>query len=76
LREINDWVVKFQLRTVPGVTDILSMGGHVLQFQIRVDPRALQKYGIGLEDMVAAVRENNRNAGGQFLVLGSRRNIW
>jgi len=75
LREINDWVVKFQLRTVPGVTDILSMGGHVLQFQIRVDPRALQKYGIGLEDMVAAVRENNRNAGGQFLVLGSEEHL-
>ena len=52
LREINDWVVKFQLRTVPGVTDILSMGGYVLQFQIRVDPHALRKYGIGLEDMV------------------------
>ncbi|MCG6880592.1 MAG: CusA/CzcA family heavy metal efflux RND transporter [Deltaproteobacteria bacterium] len=75
LREINDWVVKFQLRTVPGVTDILSMGGHVLQFQIQVDPRALQKYGIGLEDMVAAVRENNRNAGGQFLVLGSEEHL-
>ncbi len=75
LREINDWVVKFQLRTVPGVTDILSMGGHVLQFQIRVDPRALQKYGIGLEAMVEAVRENNRNAGGQFLVLGSEEHL-
>ncbi len=75
LREINDWVVKFQLRTVPGVTDILSMGGHVLQFQIRVDPRALQKYGIGLEDIVAAVRENNQNAGGQFLVLGAEEHL-
>ena len=75
LREINDWVVKFQLRTVPGVTDILSMGGHVLQFQIRVDPYALRKYGIGLEDLVAAVRENNRNAGGQFLVLGAEEHL-
>ena len=35
LREINDWVVKFQLQTVPGVTDILSIGGHVLQYQVR-----------------------------------------
>ena len=75
LREINDWVVKFQLRTVPGVTDILSMGGHVLQFQIRVDPYALRKYDIGLEDLVAAVRENNRNAGGQFLVLGAEEHL-
>jgi len=75
LREINDWVVKFQLRTVPGVTDILSMGGHVLQFQIRVDPHGLRKYGIGLEDIVTAVRENNRNAGGQFLVLGAEEHL-
>ena len=41
LRELNDWVVKFQLQTVPGVTDILSIGGHVLQYQIRVNPNAL-----------------------------------
>ena len=75
LRELNDWGVKFQLRTVPGVTDILSMGGHVLQFQIRVNPNALRKYGIGLEDIMAAVRENNRNAGGQFLVLGSEEHL-
>ncbi len=71
LREINDWVVKYQLQTVPGVTDILSIGGHVLQYQIRVNPHLLNKYGVGLEDIVAAVTENNANAGGQFMVLGS-----
>ena len=71
LREINDWVVKYQLQTVPGVTDILSIGGHVLQYQIRVNPHLLNKYGVGLEDVVAAVTENNANAGGQFMVVGS-----
>ncbi|UCD18372.1 MAG: efflux RND transporter permease subunit, partial [Candidatus Zixiibacteriota bacterium] len=71
LREINDWVVKYQLQTVPGVTDILSMGGHVLQYQIKIDPYALNTFGLGLDDIVSAVSENNRNAGGQFLVLGS-----
>ena len=71
LREVNDWVVKYQLQTVPGVTDILSMGGHILQFQIIVDPYALNKYDLALDDIVAAVTANNRNAGGQFLVLGS-----
>lgn len=75
LRTINDWIVKFQLQTVPGVTDILSMGGHVLQYQIRVDPDALRKYDISLENLVEAVRENNRNAGGQFLVLGSEEHL-
>ncbi len=71
LRDINDWIVKFQLQTVPGVTDILSVGGHVLQYQIRVDPFALRKYDLHLEDIVGAVQAGNRNAGGQFMVLGS-----
>ncbi|RKX22757.1 MAG: CusA/CzcA family heavy metal efflux RND transporter, partial [Candidatus Zixiibacteriota bacterium] len=71
LREINDWVIKYQLQTVPGVTEILSMGGHVLQYQVNINPYALNKYGLGFEDIVEAITNNNRNAGGQFLVLGS-----
>jgi cobalt-zinc-cadmium resistance protein CzcA len=71
LREINDWVVKFQLQTVRGVTEILSMGGHVLQYQIRVDPYRLRKHDIGLGEIVDAMTANNANAGGQFLVIGS-----
>ncbi|UCC32500.1 MAG: efflux RND transporter permease subunit [Phycisphaerales bacterium] len=75
LRELNDWVVKFQLQTVPGVTDILSIGGHVLQYQIRVDPEALLRYQLSLDDLVEAVRRNNENVGGQFLVLGSEESL-
>ena len=71
LREINDWVVKYQLQTIPGVTDILSIGGHVLQYQVRINPNLLNKYKIALEDIVTAIAENNKNAGGQFMVLGS-----
>jgi cobalt-zinc-cadmium resistance protein CzcA len=71
LREINDWVVKLQLQTVPGVTEILSMGGHVLQYQIRVNPYGLRRYDIELGEIVDAVTTNNANAGGQFLVIGS-----
>jgi cobalt-zinc-cadmium resistance protein CzcA len=75
LRELNDWVVKYQLRTVPGVTDILSIGGHVLQYQIRVDPDALLRYRLTLDDLVKAVRANNENVGGQFLVIGSEESL-
>ena len=71
LRELNDWVVKFKLQTIPGVTDILSIGGHVLQYQIRVNPNSLWEYGLTLADLVDAVNANNRNVGGQFLVVGS-----
>ncbi|MCD4654630.1 CusA/CzcA family heavy metal efflux RND transporter [bacterium] len=71
LRELNDWVVKFQLQTIPGVTDILSIGGHVLQYQIRVNPNSLWKYNLTMENLVDAVNGNNRNVGGQFLIMGS-----
>lgn len=71
LREVNDWIVKYQLQTVPGVTEILSMGGHVLQYQIKVNPNALNKYKLTLDDIVTSITSNNRNAGGQFLVVGS-----
>ena len=71
LREVNDWSVKRQLQTVSGVTEILSMGGHVLQYQVRVNPNALNTYGLTLDDVVTAITANNRNAGGQFLVVGA-----
>ena len=71
LREINDWVIAFQLMTVPGITDVLSMGGHVLQYEVELDPYAMRKYGIRLDGVVEAIAANNRNAGAQFLVLGA-----
>ena len=75
LREVNDWVVKRQLQSVTGVTEVLSVGGHVLQYQIRVDPYALRKYNLTLEDMVESVRKNNKNVGGQFLVLNAEEHL-
>ena len=75
LRELNDWVVKFQLQTVSGVTDVLSMGGHVLQYQVRVDPNLLHQYGLSLDEVVEAINDNNRNVGGQFLVLGAEEHL-
>jgi len=71
LRELNDWQVKFQLQTVKGVTTILSMGGHVLQYQVKIDPYQLQNYDIHLEEIVDAINHNNKNAGGQFFVIGN-----
>ncbi|NLI76939.1 MAG: efflux RND transporter permease subunit [Candidatus Riflebacteria bacterium] len=75
LRELNDWVVKFQLQTVPGVTDVLSMGGHVLQYQVQIDPNSLRKYQLSLDQVIESINQNNRNVGGQFLVLGSEEHL-
>ena len=71
LRELNDWSVSVRLLTVPGVTDVLSMGGHVLQYQVNVDPYAMRRHGVRLDEIVEAITANNRNAGGQFLVVGA-----
>ncbi len=67
LRTINDWFVKFQLRTVPGVTDVLSFGGEVRQYQVRVDPNKLLEYKLTLKDIEDAIRANNTNAGGWYI---------
>lgn len=75
LRDVNDWVVKRQLQTVPGVTDILSAGGHVLQYQIKIDPYLLHQYSLAIEDVVTAVQANNRNVGGQYLQMNSEEHL-
>ncbi len=75
LRELNDWVVKFKLQSVQGVTDVLSMGGHILQYQIKINPFLLKKYDINLNEIAQVVNDNNRNVGGQFLILGSEEHL-
>ena len=75
LRDVNDWVVKRQLQTIPGVTDILSAGGHVLQYQIRIDPYLLHQYDLTTDDVIRAVQANNRNVGGQYLTRNSEEQL-
>lgn len=70
LRTLQDWIVKYNLRTVPGVTEVLSFGGDVKQFQIQVDPRALLQYGVTLWQVRQAIASNNRNVGGGYIVRG------
>lgn len=67
LRTLNDWLVKFQLRTVPGVTDVLSNGGFVRQYQVQMDPNRLFKYGLTIASLRDAISANNTNAGGWYL---------
>jgi heavy metal efflux system protein len=68
LRTIQDWIVRFNIRTVPGVTEVLSFGGFVRQYQVRVDPGLLLQYGVTLGEVMDAVRTNNRNVGGSYIV--------
>jgi cobalt-zinc-cadmium resistance protein CzcA len=70
LRTIQDWLVKYELKSVPEVSQVLSIGGEVKQYQILVDPQALLKYGLTLGDLAARVRRNNQNAGASFITRG------
>ncbi len=71
IREIQDWLIKYNLQTVPGITEVLSLGGEVKQFQIQVRPRDLLRYGLTLHEVVETIRKNNSNAGAQFIVKNS-----
>ncbi len=70
LRSLNDWVVKLLLMPVDGVTEILSFGGEVRQYQVQVDPKKLLAYDISIDDMSAAIEAGNRNAGGWYMDRG------
>jgi len=67
LRTIQDWLVKFQLQTVPGVTEVLGIGGWEKQFHVDVDPNALLRYDVSLSAVIEAIHANNLNVGAQFL---------
>jgi cobalt-zinc-cadmium resistance protein CzcA len=64
LRTVQDWVIRPPLRTVPGTAEINSWGGFQKQYQVRTDPDVLLGYGLTLEQIEKAVRDNNLNAGG------------
>jgi len=75
LRTIQDWIIKFDLQSVPEVTQVLSIGGDIKQFQILVDPNKLIKYNLTLNDLIEAVKKNNQNIGASFITKGKEEYI-
>ncbi|MDX2475073.1 MAG: CusA/CzcA family heavy metal efflux RND transporter [Candidatus Krumholzibacteria bacterium] len=71
LRSIQDWLIKFNLQTVPGVTEVLGIGGYEKQFQVEVKPEQLLRYGVTLGEIIERVRANNLNVGAQFIEKNS-----
>jgi cobalt-zinc-cadmium resistance protein CzcA len=67
LREIQDWIVKPQLRNVPGVTEINSIGGYAKEYHVAPQPQRLSSYGLTLQDVVLALERNNGNAGAGYI---------
>ena len=83
LKDLHEWVIKPQLRTLPGVSEINAWGGQTKQFQIVVDPASLDQYGLTLHDVAKRVQDNNTNFGGgyiehageQYTLLGTGRAV-
>ena len=63
LRTVQDWVIRPQLRTVPGVAEVNSIGGYVKQYQVAPDPEKLMAFNITFRDVLTALTKNNANVG-------------
>ncbi|MDY7536731.1 CusA/CzcA family heavy metal efflux RND transporter [Undibacterium sp. 5I1] len=70
IRTLQDWVVRPELRIVSGVADVVSFGGTVKEYQVQVDPNALRRYGITLDQVNQALANNNVNVGGGAIRRG------
>ncbi len=67
LRVIQDWIIKPQLRNVPGVAEINTIGGYARQYQIAPDPKKMAAYKLTLNDLVTALERNNANVGAGYI---------
>src|SRR3954471_13234498 len=75
LHSIQDWYIKYQLNSVPGVAEVASVGGFVKQYQIDLDPIKLRAYNVSLKDVVGAVQRSNDNVGAKVIEVGHSEEI-
>lgn len=69
LRSLQDWYLRYPLQTVPGVSEVASVGGYVKQYQVEVNPNALLAYGIPLSKVKHAIRRSNNDVGGRLIEM-------
>lgn len=72
LKTLHDWVIRYALLTVPGVSEINSWGGETKQYTVEVTPENLRRFSLTLHDVVAAVTNNNANFGGSYIEHGEQ----
>src|SRR5216684_4224676 len=70
LRSLQDWFLRYQIATVPGVAEVASIGGFVRQYQVRLDPDRLRAYNIPLSTIIDKVRDSTNEVGGRLIELG------
>lgn len=67
IKTLQDWVIRYALLTIPGVSEINSWGGETKEYAIEVDPESLRRYNLSLHEIVSAVTNNNANFGGSYI---------
>jgi len=72
LRSFQDWFLRYQVQSVPGVSEVATVGGQVRQYQITVNPNALAAYKLSLEAVINAVRRGNNDVGGRLVEISGR----
>ena len=70
LRAIQDWFLKFELQTIPGVSEVATIGGMVQQYQVVINPDALQSYNLSLAQVRSAIKRGNQEVGGSVIEMG------
>lgn len=70
LRALQDWFLKYELKTIPGVAEVASVGGAVMEYQIIPDPVKLEQYGVTVGDIKTALSASNQEAGGGSIEMG------
>ena len=70
LRALQDWFLKYELKSVPNVAEVATLGGTVREYQIVLQPDRLRAFGITHRDVIEAVEASNQEAGGSVLELG------
>ena len=69
LRALQDWYLRYQLETVPGVAEVATIGGYVRQYQVKLDPNKLLSYGIPVSTVIERVRDSTNEVGGNVLEM-------
>ncbi|HCS1454407.1 TPA: efflux RND transporter permease subunit, partial [Shigella flexneri] len=69
LRSLQDWFLKYELKTIPDVAEVASVGGVVKEYQVVIDPQRLAQYGISLAEVKSALDASNQEAGGSSIEL-------
>ncbi len=75
LRSMQDWNVRYALESVEGVSEVATIGGHVKQYQVQLDPNKLLAHGVTTDDLMKAIQRSNQDVGGQVMEISGHEHV-